>query len=241
MVARAAERMVVRQIERRGVRDARVLAAMRKVERSAFLPDALREFAYEDTALPIEEGQTISQPYVVARMAETANLTSRDRVLEVGSGSGYAAAVLGEIAVRVHAIERHPALANLARNRLDALGYHNVNVLVGDGTLGWPKAAPFDAIVVSAGGPRVPDPLRQQLAIGGRLVMPVGDTSNRQRLVRIVRTSDEKFEQETLEDVRFLPLIGAEGWHDQNGRKVLSRRRRSETDQGNDAEADEQR
>ncbi|SKA20344.1 protein-L-isoaspartate(D-aspartate) O-methyltransferase [Enhydrobacter aerosaccus] len=206
------DRMVQRQIARRGIGDGRVLAAMRKVERADFLPDAMREFAYEDTALPIEEGQTVSQPYIVARMAEAAELGTGDRVLEVGAGSGYAAAVLAELAAQVYAIERHPALAELARSRLSALGYANVEVRVGDGTLGWPEAAPFNAIVASAGGPRVPEPLRRQLAVGGRLVMPVGASPNRQRLMRVTRTGSDTYEEEALEDVRFVPLIGAEGW-----------------------------
>jgi protein-L-isoaspartate(D-aspartate) O-methyltransferase len=211
------EWMVHRQIERRGVRDPRVLAAMRKVEREAFLPEAMREFAYEDTALPIEEGQTMSQPYIVARMAEAAEISSGDRVLEVGAGSGYAAAVLAELALRVYAIERHAALAQLAETRLRSLGYGNVDVRVGDGTLGWPDAAPFDVIIASAGGPRVPEALRRQLAIGGRLIMPVGDTRHRQHLVRLTRTGETSFEQETLEEVMFVPLIGAEGWDEAGG------------------------
>jgi protein-L-isoaspartate(D-aspartate) O-methyltransferase len=212
MAVTNSERMVHRQIERRGIRDPRVLAAMRKVERGAFLPDAMREFAYEDTALPIEEGQTISQPYIVARMAEAAEISSGDRVLEVGAGSGYAAAVFGELAARVYAIERHAALAQLAESRLRSLGYGNVNVRTGDGTLGWPEAAPFDVIIASAGGPRVPEALRRQLAIGGHLIMPVGETRSRQHLVRVTRTGKTDFEQETLERVMFVPLIGAEGW-----------------------------
>jgi protein-L-isoaspartate(D-aspartate) O-methyltransferase len=210
----ALSRMVRRQIEGRGVHDARVLAAMRKVEREAFLPEAMREFAYEDTPLPIEAGQTISQPYMVARMAEAAEIQSGDRVLEIGAGSGYAAAVLGELAARVFTIERHAALADLARARLRHLGYRNVDVINGDGTLGWPEAAPFDAIVVTAGGPRVPEALRRQLAVGGRLVIPVGGTRNRQQLVRVRRTGAQSFDREDLEDVMFVPLIGRHGWED---------------------------
>src|SRR3954471_24061797 len=166
----AAIRMVQRQIEARGVNDARVLAAMRKIDREAFLPEAMREFAYEDSALPIEEGQTISQPYIVARMVEVAQLQPADRVLEIGAGSGYAAAVMAELTMRVYTIERHPALARLAEQRFNALGYRNTDVRAGDGTLGWPEAAPFDAIIAAAGGPRVPEALKQQLAVGGRLV-----------------------------------------------------------------------
>jgi protein-L-isoaspartate(D-aspartate) O-methyltransferase len=212
MATGAATRMVQRQIERRGVHDPRVLAAMRKVDREAFLPEAMREFAYEDSALPIEEGQTISQPYIVARMVEAARLQPADRVLEIGAGSGYAAAVMAELAMRVYTIERHPALARLAETRLKALGYGNVDVRVGDGTLGWLEAAPFDAIIAAAGGPRVPQALRDQLAVGGRLVMPVGDLPNHQHLVRVTRTGEQTFDTETLDEVMFVPLIGAEGW-----------------------------
>lgn len=205
-------RMVRRQIAGRGIGDARVLAAMEKVPREAFLPDAMREFAYEDTPLPIEEGQTISQPYIVARMAEAAHLSPGDRVLEIGAGSGYAAAVLSELAQQVFTVERHPALADLARARLRQLGYHNVEVRTGDGTLGWPEEAPFDAIIATAGGPRVPDTLRRQVAVAGRIVMPVGPTRAAQTLVRLTRTGPETWHEEPIEEVRFVPLIGQEGW-----------------------------
>ena len=168
-------RMVRRQIAGRGIADRRVLAAMEKVPREAFLPEAMQEFAYEDTPLPIEEGQTMSQPYIVARMAEAADVSPVDRVLEIGAGSGYAAAVLGELAGRVFTIERHPALADLARARLRQLGYDNVEVRTGDGTLGWPEQAPFDAIIATAGGPRVPDTWRAQLAVE----RPAGDAGRR--------------------------------------------------------------
>lgn len=204
-------RMVRRQIAGRGIAARRVLAAMETVPREAFLPEAMQEFAYEDTPLPIEEGQTISQPYIVARMAEAADVGPSDRVLEIGAGSGYAAAVLGELAGRVFTIERHPALADLARTRLSQLGYDNVEVLTGDGTLGWPEQAPFDAIVATAGGPRVPDTWRAQLAVGGRLVMPVGDTPTQQRLIRLTRTGCETWHEETIEEVRFVPLVGEQG------------------------------
>lgn len=206
--------MVHRQIAARGVSAPRVLAAMRQVPREAFLSDSLREFAYDDTPLPIEEGQTISQPYIVARMAEAAEIGPADRVLEIGSGSGYAAAVLGELAAEVFTVERHEALASLARHRLGALGYANVEVRTGDGTLGWPQKAPFDAIIATAGGPRIPQALRDQLAVGGRLVMPVGDAETRQHLLRLTRRDSDEWLQETLEVVRFVPLIGAEGWPD---------------------------
>jgi protein-L-isoaspartate(D-aspartate) O-methyltransferase len=212
MTTGATKRMVQRQLERRGIHDPRVLAAMRKIDREAFLPEAMREFAYEDSALPIEEGQTISQPYIVARMIETAALSPADRVLEIGAGSGYAAAVMAELAMRVYTIERHPALARLAEERLKTLGYGNVDVRAGDGTLGWPEAAPFDAIVVAAAGPRVPGALKAQLAIGGRLVMPLGDSPHVQQLIRVTRTGQDTYDTETLDEVMFVPLIGEQGW-----------------------------
>ncbi len=203
--------MVERQIARRGVTDARVLAAMRQAPRERFVPDKVREFAYEDSALPIEEHQTISQPFIVAAMIEAAELTPSDRVLEVGAGSGYAAAVMGRIARKVFAIERHPSLAELARRRLQSLGYDNVEIRTADGTLGWPEAAPFDAIIVSAGGPVIPGALEQQLAPGGRLVIPVGEDRSSQRLLKLTRTP-QGFREEDLGPVAFVPLIGEEGW-----------------------------
>lgn len=209
-------RMVRRQIAGRGIADRRVLAAMEKVPREAFLPDALQEFAYEDTPLPIGEGQTISQPYIVARMAEAADIGPVDRVLEIGAGSGYAAAVLGELAGRVFTIERHRALADLARARLAQLGYDNVEVRTGDGTLGWPEQAPFDAIIATAGGPRVPEAWRAQLAAEGRLVMPVGETPTHQRLIRLTRTDPGTWHGEEIEEVRFVPLIGEQGWPEEH-------------------------
>jgi protein-L-isoaspartate(D-aspartate) O-methyltransferase len=212
MTIGAATRMVKRQLERRGIHDPRLLTAMRKIDREAFLPEALREFAYEDSALPIEEGQTISQPYIVARMIEAAELRPGDRVLEIGAGSGYAAAVMAELALRVYTIERHPALARLAEQRLQKLGYGNVDVRTGDGTLGWPEAAPFDAIIAAAAGPRVPESLKRQLAVGGRLVMPVGETPHQQHLIRLTRTGDDAYDSEALDEVMFVPLIGEQGW-----------------------------
>jgi protein-L-isoaspartate(D-aspartate) O-methyltransferase len=206
------ERMVERQIEARGVRDARVLQAMREVPRHAFVPAALAESAYDDRALPIAAGQTISQPYVVALMLEALALRPADRVLEVGTGSGYAAALLSRLAAEVYTIERHAELGELARERLAALGYANVRVRIADGTLGWPEAAPFDAILVSAGGPRVPASLEAQLAVAGRLVIPVGAGRGSQQLLRVVRTAADRLEREDLGDVQFVPLVGAEGW-----------------------------
>jgi protein-L-isoaspartate(D-aspartate) O-methyltransferase len=210
--AEARRRMVEEQIAARGIRDPAILKAFLSVPREEFVPPRLAEFAYEDTPLPIEADQTISQPYIVALMIEALGLKAKDRVLEVGTGSGYAAALLGEVAAEVYTIERHDVLARLARERLEKLGARNVHVLCGDGTLGWPEHAPFDAIVVAAGGPDVPRSLRAQLAIGGRLVMPVGDTGRLQRLIRVTRAGEDEWRSEDLEAVRFVPLIGAEGW-----------------------------
>jgi protein-L-isoaspartate(D-aspartate) O-methyltransferase len=206
------ESMVDRQLRRRGIRDDGLLEAFRSVPREAFVGDSVAEFAYEDTALPIEEGQTISQPYIVAVMVQALDLRPTDRVLEVGAGSGYAVAILARRAERVFAIERNPRLAEAARDRLHRFGYHNVEVRAGDGTLGWPEEAPFDAILVSAGGPDVPRALLEQLAPGGRLVIPVGGT-RQQRLLRITRVGDE-WRHEDLGPVTFVPLIGEGGWKD---------------------------
>src|SRR5262249_50534738 len=187
-------------------------------------PDRVRESACEAPPLPSEEGQTISHPYIVARMAEAAHIAANDRVLEIGAGSGYAAAVLGELAQQVFTIERHPALADLARARLRQLGYRNVEVRTGDGTLGWPEQAPFDAVIATAGGPRIPDTLREQLAIGGRLVMPVGETRSVQVLIRLTRTSARTFPREEPEEVPLVPLIGERGWTDDQPRDLRPRR-----------------
>ncbi len=167
--------MVSQQIEARGVTDPLTLAAMGSVAREEFVPEDMQEFAYEDSPLPIEESQTISQPFIVALMAEALELSEDAVVLEVGAGSGYAAAVLGRMVAQVYAIERHASLAESARARMERLGYDNVTIIHSDGTRGWPEQAPYDAIVVAAGGPAVPESLKQQLKIGGRLVMPVGE------------------------------------------------------------------
>lgn len=206
------ERMVKRQIASRGVRSKLVLDAMRKVPRERFLPRGQGIFAYDDSPLPIGEGQTISQPYIVAYMAESLELEGGEKVLEIGTGSGYAAAVLAEIAAEVYTIERIEGLASMARSNLDALGYKNVHVRCGDGTLGWPEEAPFDGIVVAAGGPDVPDTLQQQLKTGGRLVIPIGRTKAYQELVRVTRVAEDEFRTEDLVPVRFVPLVGEEGW-----------------------------
>jgi protein-L-isoaspartate(D-aspartate) O-methyltransferase len=211
-LSRLREDMVENQIAARGVRSEAVLAAMRKVRREAFLPEDMREFAYEDSPLPIAASQTISQPYIVALMTEALALKGGEKVLEIGTGSGYAAAVLGEIAADVYTVERIGELAEKAAATLKALGYRNIHVLHADGTLGWAAAAPYDAIIVAAGGPEVPESLKQQLKPGGRLVIPVGTDPRAQELVRVTRTSGNKFTSEDIADVRFVPLVGKEGW-----------------------------
>jgi protein-L-isoaspartate(D-aspartate) O-methyltransferase len=220
-LSRARDRMVDVQIARRGVRDPHVLNAMRQVPREAFVEPGFEEFAYEDGPLPIGEGQTISQPYIVALMIEAAEVRSGDRVLEVGAGSGYAAAVMSRIADRVYAIERHPSLGEAAQERFRRLGYDNIELRVGDGTLGWPDAAPFDAILVAAGGPEVPQALKEQLAVGGRLVIPVGAEEGHQTLLTVTRTGQAEYEEEDLGGVMFVPLIGEQGWAE-DGRRSAS-------------------
>ena len=204
--------MVEHQIAARGVRSELVLEAMRKVPREEFLPPSLREFAYEDSPLPIAEGQTISQPYIVAFMADALLLRGGEQVLDIGTGSGYAAAVLAEIAANVYSVERIGQLAEKAAVTLTKLGHDNVHVLHADGTKGWPEHAPYDAIVVAAGGPKIPESLQQQLKVGGRLVIPVGTEVRAQELVRVTRVSKTEFRREDLADVRFVPLLGKEGW-----------------------------
>jgi len=206
------ERMLNQHLVARGIRDAAVLRAMREVPREAFIPPGMELFAYDDGPLPIEAGQTISQPYIVAYMIEALELLGRERVLEIGTGSGYAAAVLSRCAAQVFTVERIARLAESARARVQALGYQNVAVHLGDGTLGWREHAPYDAIVVTAGAPEVPDELLEQLAPGGRLVIPVGPTPHLQDLVRVRRTADGRLRRETLCAVRFVPLIGEQGW-----------------------------
>ena len=209
-------------LARTGIHDSAVLRAVREVPREAFLPPDLQEFAYEDTPLPIGEGQTISQPFIVALMAQEARLRPEHRVLEVGTGSGYAAAFFSRLAGEVYTIERLPDLAELARARLAELGFDNVHVRHGDGTLGWPEVAPFDAILVAAGGPDPPPSLMEQLAAEGRLVIPVGETPREQRLVRVER-HDGGFERTDLGAVRFVPLVGEEGWRSPaGGRKAIT-------------------
>ena len=204
--------MVEHQLERRGVRDPLVLEAMRSVPREAFVPPELADEAYADGPLPIGEGQTISQPYIVALMVEALELRGGERVLEIGAGSGYAAAVLAEIAAEVYTVERHAPLAEEAEARLRRLGYQNVHIRVGDGSRGWLDHAPYEGIVVAAGAPEVPEPLKEQLADGGRLVIPVGRGRTLQDLIRLRRLSETEYQREELGGVRFVPLVGAEGW-----------------------------
>ncbi|MBJ6802643.1 protein-L-isoaspartate(D-aspartate) O-methyltransferase [Geomonas propionica] len=206
------ERMLSQHLAGRGVVDQAVLKAMREVPREAFLPPGMEYLAYDDGPLPIQEGQTISQPYIVAYMVEALELQGGERVLEIGTGSGYAAAVLSLCAAQVFTVERIPSLSHLAAERLRELGYGNVTVHLGDGTLGWQEHAPYDAIVVTAGAPEVPEELERQLAPGGRLVIPVGPTPHLQDLVRVRRDRSGSLHRETLCAVRFVPLIGAQGW-----------------------------
>ena len=205
-------KMVQSHLERRGIADSRVLEAFRTVRREEFLPEGLAEFAYDDAPLPLSEGQTISQPYIVAVTAEALGLRGDERVLEVGTGSGYAAAILGRIAQAVYSIERVPSLASSAEARLERLGFANVHVRCGDGTLGWPEHAPYGAIAVAAGGPKAPPALLEQLAVGGRLVMPIGADEGSQILTRITRLDDTRYSSEELMGVRFVPLIGEHGF-----------------------------
>jgi protein-L-isoaspartate(D-aspartate) O-methyltransferase len=213
--AGARARMVDRQLAGRGICDPLVLDAFRTVPREAFVPPWLAELAYRDAALPIGDEQTISQPYIVALTVQALGLRGGERVLEIGTGSGYAAAILSRITPEVFTVERREALASTARRRLERLGFHNVQVLHGDGTLGWRAHAPYDAIAVSAGGPGVPEALLEQLALGGRLVIPVGPDARAQTLVRVTKEGAADFRQEPLTQVRFVPLVGAQGWQEE--------------------------
>ncbi|MFZ2951363.1 MAG: protein-L-isoaspartate(D-aspartate) O-methyltransferase [Desulfuromonadaceae bacterium] len=204
--------MIREHLRGRGIRDQAVIEAMRKVPREEFIDAELAGLAYEDHPLSIADGQTISQPYIVAYMTEALELSGTDLVLEIGTGSGYAAAVLSRIVTTVYSVERLGGLAQSARERLKRLGYTNIIIHEGDGTLGWAEHAPYDAIVVTAGAPHVPKPLLEQLAPGGRLVIPVGTYSDVQMLVRVRRVGDRDYRTEELCAVRFVPLIGAEGW-----------------------------
>ncbi len=205
------ERMAARLYDYYGIRDPGVLEAMRTVPRHLFVPEALQGRAYGDHALPISANQTISQPYIVARMSELLEIDKESRVLEIGAGSGYQTAVLARIAGQVYAIERIPELAREAQHRIRQLGIYNATVKCFDGTLGWAANAPYDAILVAAGAPDVPEPLVAQLRVGGRLVVPVGDSREAQRLIRVIKT-DTGYREEDHGGCAFVPLIGQHGW-----------------------------
>jgi protein-L-isoaspartate(D-aspartate) O-methyltransferase len=211
LYTQARSAMVDLQIAHRGISDLRLLAVMRQVPRHLFVPRHLWGQAYNDYPLPIGEDQTISQPYIVALMTEALELRDTDRVLEIGTGSGYQAAILAALAREVFSIERLPSLAHNAERLLDSLGSKNVQVRVGDGTLGWPEAAPFDAILVTAGSPQVPPPLIEQLGLAGRLVIPVGNHYS-QSLTRLRRTKEGNIKTENLGGCRFVRLVGRHGW-----------------------------
>ncbi len=206
-------KMIETQLRSRGIADERVLAAMARIPRHFFVEEALMDQAYNDNPLPIEERQTISQPYIVALMTEALELKGKEKVLEIGTGSGYQTAILATVADRVFSIERIAALAGRARKILDTLNLFNVAIRVGDGTYGWREESPFDAIIVTAGAPRIPEPLVAQLAVGGRLVVPVGSRSS-QELVRVTRLADadNDLKKENLGGCRFVDLIGEHGW-----------------------------
>jgi protein-L-isoaspartate(D-aspartate) O-methyltransferase len=208
------EAMVQRQIVDRGIHEPTILEAFRSVPREAFLSDEYRELAYGDHPLPIEAGQTISQPYIVALMIRAAEIKCGDQVLEIGAGSGYAAAVMSRIAGKVIAVERQPELVKVARERMERLGYDNVRIVEGDGSRGYDAESPYDAILAAASGSHVPRPLIGQLADGGRIVMPVGDPGGVQKLVKVTKGPGGNLITEDLGAVRFVPLIGEEGWSD---------------------------
>jgi protein-L-isoaspartate(D-aspartate) O-methyltransferase len=212
--ARERQEMVERQLKRRGISEQRILNAFRAVPREAFISAEYAHLAYGDHPLPIEAGQTISQPYIVALMIEAAEIEPGDKVLEVGSGSGYAAAVISRIAGEVVGIERQHDLVGVARERLERLGYSNVRIVEGDGTRGCPAEAPFDAILAAASGSHIPAPLVDQLKPGGTIVMPVGSPGWVQKLVKATKRDDGTLQQADLGGVRFVPLIGEEGWKD---------------------------
>jgi len=206
--------MVEQQLLPMGICDKAVLSAMGEVPREEFVPAEMRTWAYNDGPLSIGQGQTISQPFMVAYMVQALELKERDRVLEIGTGSGYAAAIVSRIAAEVHSIERLTSLSEAARLRLDELGYRNIYLHVGDGSLGLPAHSPYDAIVVTAGAPWVPEALKLQLALGGRLVIPVGTHLNLQELVRVRCVGAKEYTSERLMGVRFVPLVGADGWRE---------------------------
>lgn len=212
--ATARRRMVERHIQGRGITDPLVIEAMCQVPRHLFVEEALQGQAYSDYPLPIGEKQTISQPFIVAFMTQSLQLRGGEKVLEIGTGSGYQAAVLARIASRVYTVERFPALARRARRILDAIGAGTVNIRLSDGTCGWEDEAPFDAIIITAGAPSIPPKYREQLAVGGRLVIPVG-TLGTQMLKRVVRVGEKEYAEEDLLDCRFVPLVGRFGWEEE--------------------------
>jgi protein-L-isoaspartate(D-aspartate) O-methyltransferase len=208
----ARERMVQEQIVARGITDARIIAALRKVPRHLFVDPGIINRAYDDSALPIGEKQTLSQPYMAARMTEALGLTGQEKVLEVGTGSGYQTALLAELCFNVFSVEKLRVLSRKARTLLDHLDYQNIALHVGDGTIGWSEHAPYDAVLVTAGAPSAPKPLLDQLALGGRLVIPVGD-EQAQTLLRVTRTQ-KGFKEEQLGECKFVKLLGKYGWRD---------------------------
>jgi protein-L-isoaspartate(D-aspartate) O-methyltransferase len=216
------ERMVDRQIAARGLDDPKLLAAFRAVPREDFIGGEYADYAYQDSPLPIESGQTISQPDIVALTIQAAGIRPGDKVLEVGAGSGYAAAVIGQIAGKVIAIERHHELVELAAKRMRQLGYRNVTIVEGDGTLGWAEEAPFDAIVAAASGSHVPQSWIAQLKPGGRIVMPIGGPHEGQSLVKVTKQEDGTLRQEDLGGVLFVPLIGQEGFRDSGSEALIA-------------------
>ncbi len=202
--------MVESQIAARGVKDSRVLEAVLRVPRHLFVPADIRDRAYDDSPLPIGEGQTISQPYMVAWMTELLEVTGDSRILEIGTGSGYQAAILCELGKEIFSIEKQAGLARVAEERLRSLGYHNIHIKVGDGTLGWPEEAPFDGIMVTAGSPSVPQPLLEQLAEGGRLVVPVGPSGI--QMLNVIKRKGNEFQTSEEGTCVFVPLVGKFGW-----------------------------
>ncbi len=205
------DRMLQLLREKYEIRDENVLRAMNEVPRQRFVPDALKSQAYKDNALPIASKQTISQPFIVARMSELLELIPQSKVLEIGAGSGYQSAILSKLAGEIYAVERVPILVKEAQSKLDQLNITNVKLVCADGTLGWQTHAPFDAILVAAGSPKIPEPLLNQLKIGGRLVLPVGENQQTQRLIRVTRRQND-FHTEDFGRCSFVPLIGEHGW-----------------------------
>lgn len=214
---RARQRMIRYQIKGRGIRDLPLLAALGEVPREEFVAPAFRPAAYRDGPIPIGYGQTISQPYVVAMMTAALHLEAGDRILEVGTGSGYQAAVLAAMGAEVYTIERHGGLAQQARQTLERLDFEQVHLRIGDGSQGWPEAAPFEGILVTAAGPTIPTPLLEQLQVGARLIIPVEESKGRQILLAITRRGDGRYDRKELGEVAFVPLIGRDGWDDEQG------------------------